>query len=274
MSWSLLDSGGAGFSDGGSGHNFTFPSGPASAGDLLVLGISSDTTVSTPSGWSLATSDVGNLGAYIFYKTAAGGETSVAVATSGNFATALGYARYSGASASPLDATAAGRNVVSGNTTPTATTGTLAATGELSIAAACLGGLQTGTQTGITWSTGYTNRIDQTSGGTGSSDQHVFIADNRNAGTSAESPSASWTGNTNNQTLLVATFLSAGGTTVNASASLAAAGMLTAAASYIAEASATFSALAMLAATFGHTTVVRPNTGTVIRPNTGIVSRP
>ena len=228
MSWSLLDSGGAGFSDGNGGHAFSFPSGAASAGDLLILGISSDTVVSTPSGWSAAVSDVGNIGAYVFYLVATGGETSVTITTSGNFPTAAGFLRYSGATGTPLDVTAAGRSVVSGNSTPSATTGALATTGELSIAAVCLGGLQAGSQTGISWSTGYTNRIDQTSGGTGNSDQHVFVADNRNAGTSAESPSASWTGSTNNQTLLVATFKPSAGSTINGTATLTGAGSLAA----------------------------------------------
>jgi len=209
VSWVLADHGGAGFSDGNGGHSFSFPGGAAAAGDLLALGISSDTVVSQPSGWSTAESDVGNIGAYLFYTVAAGGEASVTVTTSGNFATALGFLRYQTPTATPLDAVAAGRNTVSNNTTPAATTGALAETGELSIAAACLGGLQVGNQTNIAWSTGYTNQVDQTSGGTSSSDQHVFIADNPNAGTAAESPSASWTGNTNNQTLLVATFRAA-----------------------------------------------------------------
>jgi hypothetical protein len=106
----------------------------------------------------------------------------------------------------PGDVTGKGVSTSSNNTTPAATTGTLAGTGELSIAAACLGGLQGGTPNTPDWSAGYTNRLDGQTAGTGGTDQHLFVADNRNAGTAAESPNPSWTSNTNNQTLLVATF--------------------------------------------------------------------
>jgi hypothetical protein len=212
MSWTLLDSGVAGFADGNSGHVYSFPGGAASAGDLLVLAISSDTVVSTPSGWSLATSDVHNIGAYLAYKVAVGGETSVTVTTSGNFSTEIGFLRYSGAASSPLDVTAKAFNTVSTNTTPAVTTGTLAGSGELVVAAACLGGMGGGTPSGPSWSSGYTNRLDGQTAGTSTQDQHLFVAD-RYDGSGSESPNVTWTSNANNQTILVAAFLPAAGAT-------------------------------------------------------------
>ena len=136
MTWTLVDSGSAGFANGNTGHVYSFPGTAAVAGDLLTVSVSSDTTVSTPSGWSVATSDVNAIGAYLFYKVAAGGEPSVTITTSGNFPTAIGYLRYSGAAGTPLDVVAHANSTAFNTTTPTATTGTLAGVGELSIAAA------------------------------------------------------------------------------------------------------------------------------------------
>jgi hypothetical protein len=213
VAWTLLDSGVAGFADGGSGHTYTFPAGAAAAGNLLVLAVSSDTVVFTPPGWSAAASDVHNIGAYLFYTVATGGETSVVVTTSGNFATEVGFARYSGNTAStPLDVTAVGFNTVSSNTTPAATA-TLTGTGELVVAAACLGGMGGGTPNTPVWSSGYTNRLNGQTAGTGTTDQHLFVGDRYN-GSGSESPNCSWTSNANNQTLLVAAFKPAGGQTI------------------------------------------------------------
>jgi hypothetical protein len=215
VAWTVLDSGTEPFADGGAGHAFAFPAGAAAAGDLLVLAVSSDTVVSTPAGWSPAVSDVANLGAYLFYKVATGGETSTTITTSGNHPTIAGFRRYSGSTATPLDKTSAGRSIVSASTTPAATTAALAETGELAVAAACLGGMQTGTPSSPVWSAGYTGRLDAQTAGTGPTDQHLFLADNQAAGTAAQSPNVAWTPTaTNNQTMLVATFLAAADTTV------------------------------------------------------------
>jgi len=204
--WRQLDSGFAGFADGNSGHVFTYPGGAPDEDDLLVLSVSSDTVVSAPSGYLVAVADVDNIGAYLFYKVAGASEPgSVTITTSGNFNTAAGFLRYTGGTGTPLDVTAAAHSTSNAATTPTATTGALATAGELVIAAACLGGLGGGTPHGVTWSTGYTGRIDGQTTGTSGTDQHLFVADNY-AGGSTESPNASWTSGVNNQTLLVAAF--------------------------------------------------------------------
>lgn len=214
VSWTLLDSGTAGFSDGNGGHTYTFPAGAVDPGDLLTISTSSDTVVATPSGWTQANQDVGNIGAYQWYKEAAGGETTVVVTTSGDHPTEIGYLRYLGATATPLDVTAKARHTSADNTTPAVTTPSLAQTGELVIAAACLGGLGNATQTGPSWSTGYTNRLDGQTVETDATGQHLFVADNRNAGTAAESPNVTWTNGTTNQTILVMAFLPSAGTII------------------------------------------------------------
>lgn len=210
MAFTLLDSGTVGFSDGNTGHTYAFPGGAASAGDLLVLPVSSDTVVSTPPGYSVAAADVHNIGAYLFFKVAAGGETGVVVTTSGNFPTELGFLRYSGATPTPFDVSAMAFNLVATNTTPAVSTPALAGTGELVIAAACLGGLGGGSPNTPVWSAGYTNRLDGQTPGTGGTDQHLFVSD-RYDGSGVQSPSCTWTSNSNNQTILVAAFTPAAG---------------------------------------------------------------
>lgn len=208
MPWSILDSGSVGFTDGGSGHAYSYPGGAPASGELLTLSVSSDTTVSTPSGWTLGPHDVHNIGAYMFYKVAGASEaSSVTITTSGNFNTATGYIAYSGqAAASPFDVSASAFNTSSALTTPTATTASLSGTNELVVAAACLGGMEGGTPTVSSWTGGYTNRLSQQTAGAGTTDQHLFVADNYTAGTAAAAVSLSFTNGSNNQTTLVAAF--------------------------------------------------------------------
>lgn len=222
MSWTLADQGGAALNAANGGTTFNFPGGAAAAGDILLIGISSNTTLGTlPAGYAIADSDVGNIGAYAIWKKATGGETSVVITTNGNNPTSIAFLRYAGGAAVPLDVVAHARSIISGSTTPAVSTGVLAGTGELGVAFACLGGLQGANQTGIGWSAGFTNRVDQTSGAFTATDQHVFAADNRTAGPAALSPNATWTGPTNNQTIIVVTF-KASGTTIDLSANLTA----------------------------------------------------
>lgn len=229
MTWTLVDSGGAALNAASGGTAYTFPLGAAAAGDILLVGLSSDTIISgVPSGWSIADSDVGSIGAYALWKLAAGGETSVTITTSGDHPTALAFLRYSGGSAAPLDVVAHARSVVSNTTTPAVTTPALAGSNELGVAFACLGGLQNFNQTGISWSAGFTNRVDQNTGAFTLTDQHIFAADNRAAGPAALSPNATWTGATNNQTIIVVTFKPSGASEVDLAATLTGTGSLAA----------------------------------------------
>ncbi len=56
----------------------------ATAGRVLYLVGGGGVTFSTPSGWTLVSSAVGNTGLYVFKKTAAGGETSATVTHNGS----------------------------------------------------------------------------------------------------------------------------------------------------------------------------------------------
>ena len=67
-------------------YNFGFT---AAAGAPLVLAIHAAATATTPSGWTLNTSNVSSTGAYIFTKVATGGETSVTWTQNGPRAAAV-----------------------------------------------------------------------------------------------------------------------------------------------------------------------------------------
>lgn len=188
----LVGSNTFGFNDGNTGHSCNLGSGP-NAGEWDVLCVNSDTVVSTPSGFTAAESAVANQGAYVFTREAAGGEGStVTVTTSGNFNCQVSWSRWSGLDT--LDTTTSTQaNASVGGSTPAHSTGTLAATDELVIAFAALHSIQTANQTSPVWSTGYT-AITNVAQSAGASGVRGLVAYKTGAGTAAETPSVSWTG--------------------------------------------------------------------------------
>lgn len=106
--WQREAHGGSHFNNASGGVSFVYPGGTPTPGDLLILALSSDTTVATPSGWSVAVADVGNLGAYLLYRVAQAGESDhVVVTTDGDYATSVWFERWSGgATTGVLDVTA------------------------------------------------------------------------------------------------------------------------------------------------------------------------
>jgi hypothetical protein len=233
MGASLVDSGTATFSDGNAGHSYSFPAGAPSTGQLDVLCVNSDTSVSTPStggaAWTLGTSHAGSQGAYLWYRIATGGEgTSTTITTSGNAATQVAYTRWGNVTAADVNAVAFIE--IPGTTTPSVNTGTLSAAGELSVAFAALHSMAAGNVTSPSWSTGYTQLLADQSGTT-ATDVAAFVAYNLNAGTAAETPNVSWTTNATDRYILVQTFTAAG-TGANAG-NAAGSGTVTAAASTV-----------------------------------------
>lgn len=97
----------------GAGHVYTFAGGAAATDDLIVLGVNvHNATVTTPAGYSIATSDITTPhGAYVYYKIATGGETAVTIVTSADRAVTLSYLRHLGSSGTPLDVTVKGQIV-------------------------------------------------------------------------------------------------------------------------------------------------------------------
>ena len=159
MAFTLVQSAHTGFADGNAGHVFTLPATPT-AGHLLCLFVHSDTTVTTPSGWTLPTngSFVGQMGAYAFYKIAAGSETAVTITTNGNNSTAASYLEYAGNDSTPFELAA--QNSTNAANTITTTTVSITPTSANSLVVAMGAGHNGGTQFDTaTWSGGLTNVI-------------------------------------------------------------------------------------------------------------------
>lgn len=232
MAITLVDSEAVGFADGNAGHVYTFPAGAPSANDLDVLCVNSNTTVSTPSGFTARVTAVANQGSYIFTRKAAGGEAStVTITTSGDHNTTLTWSRWTGTDAYSTGSSAQANN--SNNTVlPALSTGTLAATGMLVIAFGALHNHDGALATSPSWINSWTALEAVSQGTAGSSASCVaFTAYKDNAGTAAETvDSVSWTNNVRNRyALFVAFTATAGGTTYTRSYSgaIAPAGALT-----------------------------------------------
>lgn len=198
MGWSLLDSGVATFADAGSGHAYSYPGGAPSNGDLLVLGVNSDTVVSTPSGWTSVVSAVSNQGAYVFVRQAGAAESSsVTVTTSGNFNTALSYRRYSGhASATPEQTASAQVNGSAGIASPAVSPAALAGSGRLCLLYSMNHAAGSAPASPVP-SSGY-SVVAQTgmSGSGASGTEHLVLS--RTDGSGSETPSVTWTDNGSN----------------------------------------------------------------------------
>ncbi len=183
------------YSDGGSGHVCDLDSAPE-VGQWDVLCVNSNATVSTPSGFTLAESAVTNQGAYVFVREAVGGEGSTVTVTnaSGSQNVHVAWSRWP-ASLTALDtSTNTQANGSSGNNTPTHSTGTLAATGELVIAFGALHSIGLAGQTSPAWSSGYTPVTSSAAQGAGATGVRGYVAYKENAGTAAEAPQVSWSG--------------------------------------------------------------------------------
>ena len=204
----LRDAGAVTFADGSGGHTVPF-GGAAAAGDLLILGVNADTTVSTPAGYSLAVSDVQNQGAYVFWRKATGGEASVAVATGGDLNTAVTVLRYAGSASLPADQVAAAAVINnSGTVTPAVSPAALAEPGGLALLFGCLHAAGGGAASSPVPSAGYSVLLDTGRIGGGASSAQQFVSGRTDAA-GVETPGLSWTGAADDRTALFVSFLPA-----------------------------------------------------------------
>lgn len=204
------------FNDGGAGHVIDLGSAPA-VGERDVLCVNSNTTVSTPSGFSLDEPAVNNQGAYIFSRVAAGGEgQTVTITTSGNHSTQVGWSRWQNTTTLDGPPTSNTQATGAGNSTPAHNTGSLAAAGSLVIALGALHSIGAlADQNTPVWSAGYTPMTDGVHG-SGATGVRGYTAYNANAGTAAETPQVSWSGSgCQNRYMLTAVYgATAGGDTI------------------------------------------------------------
>jgi hypothetical protein len=208
MAWTLINSNAVTFADGATGHVYALPSGAPSPGQLDILCVNSNGTVSTPAGWTLGPTFVGGQGAYLFYRVAAGGESSsVTITTSISTPTALSWSRWSaGTITADVQAVAHVDNAL-GTASPAVTTPALAGSGELSVAFAALHSINGSCPVTPVWSSGYTPMLSACSGTT-ASDVSAFTGYNSGAGPAAESPGVTWTNQAADRYILVQVFKS------------------------------------------------------------------
>lgn len=190
------------FADGNAGHSCNLGSAPA-VGEWDVLCINSDTTVASVASsggasWSLAETAVTNQGSYIYIRQATGGEpATVVVTTTGNFNTHVGWSRWSDLLA--LDtSTSTQANGSAGSATPAHSTGTLTTAGQLVIAFGALHSIGTANQSAPVWSTGFTALTSSAGQGTGAQGVRGYVGYKLGAGTAAETPQVSWSGDNAN----------------------------------------------------------------------------
>lgn len=202
------------FSDGstanaGAGHQIDLGSG-LSTGQVDMIGVVSNATVTTPSGWVISPSnnDVAVAAMYVYRRTT-GASGLVSIKTAADHPTTIIHVRLAGV-ASVDDAK---KQVVSGvaaASSPTVTSATLLASGEAVVAFALLHNWATA-PTGVTWSGSFTG-LDTDAGtqlvtqtdATASRRVGIAAAVHLNAGTTAVATAATWTNNaTNRGTMLL-----------------------------------------------------------------------
>jgi hypothetical protein len=183
------------YADGGSGHVCDLGSAP-SAGQWDVLCVNSNATVSTPTGFTLAEQAVTNQGAYVFVREALGSEGSTVTVTnaSGSQNVHVAWSRWPATLIALDTSTNTQANGSSGNSTPTHSTGTLSSSGQLVIAFGAIHSIGTAGQTSPTWSSGYTAITSSAAQGTGATGVRGYVGYKENAGTAAEAPQVSWSG--------------------------------------------------------------------------------
>ncbi len=219
----LVDSEEFVFADGGSGKVINLGS-PPNVGDWDVLLVNSNTTITTPSGFTVAALEVTNQGAYIFARKAVGGEAStVTVTTNGNHNSQVSWERWSGLNA--LDTgidDGEQANASSSNATPAYSTGTIAAAGSVIVFLAALHSVgATGNQTSPVFEDSYVT-VATAKQGVGVEGVTGFTAYKIGVGTAAETPGCSWSGDgAQNRYALAAVFSVVPGEVKTVSGSLA-----------------------------------------------------
>lgn len=149
-----------------------------SAGSLLVVTANSDATVTmTTAGFTAGPSVVDGNGAYLWWKIAAGTESTITVTPGSAAHTAMTACEYSGIEASPLDASNSSLVASSNGTVTVAAPITTTQAGVLIVAAALLHGVTVGAPSAGSWDAGLTNQLSPSSGSGAAGHAHTFYGD-------------------------------------------------------------------------------------------------
>lgn len=189
-----------------SSHTFTWGQTPA-LNNLLILCCTSDATLNTPAGYSLATSAISGTGCYIFYKVASAGEslTQSIVPTVSDTLCCHGF-EYSGmATSNPFDQQSSFTNASGSTTVPCGTTGTTSQANELCIAAAGPHPT-TPANTSASWSNSFSSLLDNSTGSGGSPNVELHTGFLKASSTGAFTTTATLTTSVVDQEGCIATF--------------------------------------------------------------------
>jgi hypothetical protein len=164
------------------------------AGNLLVITINVDVVVSTPSGWTAGPSVVDDNAAYLYYKIAAGTEStiSVTVPSTNGIITAC---EYSGATATPFDVQNSSTIAASPGSTTTSVSTTTTAANDLVFAAACLYDFNAAFQpapTSPVWTNSFANVITQDVNPNAARHGSTFVAELSAGAAGAYATACSW----------------------------------------------------------------------------------
>jgi len=164
----------------------------------------------TPAGYSAGPSVVDDNAGYMFYKVAAGTESTVSL-TFGSTAAILTAASYTGTAAVPFDASNTSSIVQVHGTTTTSTSVTTTAAGDLIVAVATLYDFQTpvGAPTSPSWTNSFVNTLDSDVNPNTGLHGHTFYGELIAGAAGAYSTSCSWTTQMEERQQLIAAFKAA-----------------------------------------------------------------
>lgn len=174
----------------GSGQGWAAPT----AGNLLVAWYNGDNTCATPTGFTAGPSVVDGNACYMWYKVAAGTETTVTFTQSASSDGECGMLEYSGATASPFDvqnSSTAGGAATSTTAVSVTATGTA---GDLFVALAGLHQSTNAVLTNPSWTNSFTNIVNLPNGSNTTSTYSVaFVGEFQNTAAATVSTACSWT---------------------------------------------------------------------------------
>jgi hypothetical protein len=184
------------------------------AGNLLILVTNGPNFVSTgPAGWTAGPSIANDNGAYLWWKVAAGTESTITVTQNGSGVGTIFCAEYaaSGLLGTPFDVqNFANTTGSAGTTTAAAAITTTGANGDLvfAVAALCRDVAGTTVPTALTWSNSYSAIFNHATAGTnGANDVSTWYAELQQSAPGATSTVATWTtGSWNARQALIISF--------------------------------------------------------------------
>lgn len=146
-------------------HNITLDSIP-NAGNILIIGVVSDTTVSPlpPTGYTTVASAVDFSGTYMFWKVSNGTESTITIALSTNASCCISVLEYTGLTTLDVATSATGQGTA---TVGTGTTATTTAANELIVSLAGLSNGGTTPPTVTSWNNSMVSQLSGQSSGIG-----------------------------------------------------------------------------------------------------------